>query len=72
MGFIGKCRKWEEATHDGGRVPRVRDREAAGRWIAFPSIGAQNFPVRFATAVAAAWRQRGTSALEAASGAVLT
>jgi len=32
MGFIGKCRKWEEATHDGGRVPRVRDREAAGRW----------------------------------------
>ena len=49
----------------------MRHREAAGRSIAVPSIGTRNLPVRLATAVAAAWRRRGTSGLGATSGAVL-
>lgn len=69
--FIDESREWEEAVRDGGRVPRARHREAAGRSIAVPSIGTRNLPVRLATAVPAAWRRRGTSALGAASGAVL-
>ena len=69
--FIDESREWEEAVRDGGRAPRARHREAAGRSIAVPSIGTQNLPVRLATAVAAAWRRRDASGLGATSGAVL-